>query len=239
MEYIFDSLGKAVVLIIELDRQLMLICWTSLWVAILSTSLAAIFGIPSALIIATNRFRAKVALITVLNTLMALPTVVVGLLVYSFLCRRGLLGSFGLLYTPYAMVIGQFILATPIIMALTISVLNEADPRVEKTALTLGANRSQYLFTLLAEMRYAVFAAVIAGFGRVFAEVGISMMLGGNIKNYTRNITTAIAFETSKGEFALGLSLGLILLFFAFAINIIFQMFTRKKYAFYADRVRM
>ncbi len=229
MEYIFDALKKAFILIGSLDSELLRISWTSLWVTGTSVTLAALFSLPLAFIIATNQFKGKSALVTILNTLMALPTVVVGLLVYSFLCRRGLLGNLALLYTPYAMIIGQFILAGPIITALTISALEGADEGIEKTALTLGATKLQSLISLSGEARTAISAAVIAGFGRVFAEVGVSMMLGGNIRNYTRNITTAIAFETAKGEFSLALALGLILLLFAFTINLLLQWQTQRR----------
>lgn len=227
MEYIFESLIEAVSLLFHLDRGFMRIAWTSVWVSGISVILATLLSLPLACIIATNQFRGKKTLVTILNTLMSLPTVVVGLLVYSFLCRRGPLGNLSLLYTPYAMIIGQFILVSPIITALTISSIEGADKRIEKTALTLGATKVQSLFVLTAEMKMGILAAVIAGFARVFAEVGISMMLGGNIKNYTRNITTAIAFETTRGEFSLGLALGIILLLCAFLINIMFQLLIR------------
>ncbi|MBU3955760.1 ABC transporter permease, partial [bacterium] len=161
-------------------------------------------------------------------TLMALPTVIVGLLVYSFVCRQGLLGSFELLYTPYAMIIGQVVLASPIITALTLAALENADDRIRKTAVTLGAGEFRSLLALASEMRGMIAAAVIAGFGRIFAEVGVSMMLGGNIRNYTRNITTAIAFETSRGEFSLAFALGIILLAIAFTVNIVLQVIKRK-----------
>jgi len=224
MLYILESIKKAFLLIAGFDKELLKISWTSIWIAGSSTILTIIVNLPLACIISTRNFSGKRVLIIVLNTLMSLPTVVVGLLVYSFLCRRGPLGHFGLLYTPLAMIIGQFILASPIVLALIVSALEGADKRIEKTALALGATRIQSFFTLIGELRVAVFAAIIAGFGRVFAEVGVSMMLGGNIKNYTRNITTAIAFETAKGEFSLGLALGMILLFFALVINLIFQI---------------
>ncbi|NOX96938.1 MAG: ABC transporter permease subunit [Nitrospirae bacterium] len=223
MEYIFDSLKKAFVLIGTLDNELLRISWTSIWITGTSVTLATLFSLPAAVIIATKRFKGKGALVTTLNTLMALPTVVVGLLVYAFLYRRGLLGNFSLLYTPYAMIIGQVILASPIITALTVSALEGADERIEGTALTLGATKFQALMSLSGEVRPAITAAVIAGFGRIFAEVGVSMMLGGNIRNYTRNITTAIAFETARGQFSLALALGMILLLFAFTVNILLQ----------------
>jgi tungstate transport system permease protein len=126
------------------------------------------------------------------------------------------------------MVIGQWILAFPIIAALTVAAVRNIDPRVRLTALSLGANSRQSVFIFLREARFGIVAAVIAGFGRVFAEVGVSMMLGGNIKTYTRNITTAIALETSKGEFALGIALGLVLLAVALAVNVLFAVFRNR-----------
>jgi len=227
MDFLLDSLKKAFILIGTLDRELLGISWRSIWIASASTSLATLVGLPLAFVIATKKFKGRRMLVTILNTLMSLPTVVVGLLVYSFICRRGLLGDFELLYTPYAMIIGQFILASPIITALGFSALQGADERIERTARTLGASRMQALLAVAGEMRPGMLAAVIAGFGRVFAEVGVSMMLGGNIRNYTRNITTAIAFETSRGDFSLAFALGIILLLFALVINLLFQLLAR------------
>lgn len=223
MDYIFEGLRKALGLIIGMDRGFLLICWTSVWVSVASVALAGILALPAAFFIAMNEFRGKKVLTILLSTLMAFPTVVVGLLVYSFLCRRGLLGRLELLYTPYAMIIGQCILASPIICSLTVTSLTGADERIGKTAVTLGATGLQSIMMLASELRMTILAAMIAGFGRVFSEVGVSMMLGGNIKNYTRNITTAIAFETTKGEFSLGLALGMVLLAVAFIINLFFK----------------
>ncbi len=154
---------------------------------------------------------------------MALPTVVVGLLVYSLTSRQGPLGPLELLFTPKAMIIGQFILAAPIIVALTISATQAIDPRVKITAMTLGAGPLRTAVTVLSEARFALMAAVVAGFGRVIAEVGCALMVGGNIRGYTRTMTTAIALETAKGEFAFGLALGFILLAVAFFVNILFH----------------
>jgi len=167
--------------------------------------------------------------IALVNTLLALPTVVVGLIVYSLISRRGPLGVFGLLYTPSAMIIGQFILATPIVIALTHSAVQGIDRRVRNTALTLGATEIQSAWTVIKEARYAVLAAVITGFGRVIAEVGAAMMLGGNIKGSTRVMTTAIALETAKGEFGFSIALGIILLLIAFSINILLHYFQSKR----------
>ena len=202
-----------------LNREMLVIILVSLKVCTVSTLFAALWGIPLGFGVATRNFWGKQAVITMLNTLMAMPTVVVGLLVYAAISRRGPLGSLGLLYTPWAMVIGQTILIIPIIAALSLSAIQSVDVRVQKTALTLGASRWQTALVICSEGKYALFAAIITGFGRVFAEVGISMMIGGNIRGYTRNITTAIALETSKGEFSLGLALGIVLLTVAFTIN--------------------
>jgi tungstate transport system permease protein len=131
----------------------------------------------------------------------------------------------GLLYTQTAMVIGQFVLVFPIVTGLTVSSVNGLDKRIRRTALSLGADSTQSFYTFLREARYGLLVALAAGFGRVFAEVGVSMMLGGNIRGYTRTITTAIALETSKGEFALGMALGIVLLMVALGINILVSCF--------------
>jgi tungstate transport system permease protein len=156
-----------------------------------------------------------------LNSLMAMPTVVIGLLVYGFLSRQGPLGSLGLLFTPRAIVIGLTILATPVIGNYAVSAIQAADERILPTALTLGASNLQSLFQLAREVRFGLMAAIIAGFGRVVSEVGVAMMLGGNIRMYTRTMTTAIALETSKGDFAIGLALGLILIVVALSVNLV------------------
>lgn len=228
MDYILEGIKNAFKMIGTLDREMLAIVFVSLKVSTLSIVLAALVGVPLGFYVAEKDFWGKRGVITLLNTLMALPTVVIGLLGYSFLSRRGPLGALALLYTPTAMVIGLLILALPIVAALSLSALQGIDVRVKKTAWTLGATSFQTALTILNEGRFAIFAAIIAAFGRVFSEVGISMMLGGNIKGYTRNITTAIALETGKGEFALGLALGIILLLVAFFVNIIFHYFQKK-----------
>jgi tungstate transport system permease protein len=198
MGYIFDGIGKAFQLILSLDREIISIALVSIKVSFVSITLAALVGVPFGFYVAIKEFCGKRIVVTVLNTLMALPTVVVGLTVYSLISRRGPFGSLGLLYTPLAMVIGQFILATPIVAALSLTATQSVDKRVMKTALALGATGLQSMLVVFKEVQFAVLTAVIAGFGRIFAEVGVSMMLGGNIRGVTRNITTAIAFETGK-----------------------------------------
>jgi tungstate transport system permease protein len=229
MHYLLEAFVNALRMIVELDREFISIIIVSLRVSTISTVLATIAGVPAGFFTATGEFRGKRSIVVILNTLLALPTVVVGLFVYSLISRRGPFGDMGLLYTQTAMVIGQFILAFPIVTALTISAIQGMDPRIRKTALTLGASQLQTAVVLIAERRFAVFSAAIAGFGRIFAEVGVSMMLGGNIRGYTRNITTAIAFETGKGEFALGLALGIILLAIALAINLFVTYFQKRE----------
>ena len=223
MNYLFEGLLTALKLILTFDHEVMNCTWVSLKISSVAILFASLVGVPLGFFIGANNFKGKKALITLFNTMMALPTVVVGLLVFSFISRQGPLGVLGLLFTPTAMIIGQFILATPIITALSISAIQGIDPRIRMTLITLGARSYQIVFALMLEARFAIMAAVIAGFGRIIGEVGSAMMLGGNIKGFTRSITTAIALETSKGEFSLGLSLGIILLTVALSINIMLR----------------
>lgn len=233
MTYILDGFKQALYLILSLDREVFNAVLISLRVSCTAIVLATIIGLPLGFCVAIKEFKAKRFIITVLNTLMALPTVVVGLTVYSFISRRGPLGSLNLLYTPNAMVIGQFILATPIIAALTISAIQSIDERVEATALTLGASRKQAALIVLKEAQVGLLAAVIAGFGRIIGEVGAAMILGGNIRRVTRTISTAIALQTSMGEFERGIALGIVLmtihlLIVALMINTLFPYFQRR-----------
>lgn len=229
MEYLWGGIKGAVLLIISWDAEIFRTVLLSLRISLASTLIASLIGIPMGFLISTHEFPLKRPIITIFNTLLSLPTVVVGLFLYSLLSRKGPFGPLGLLFTPTAMVIGQFILATPIIVALTITAIQAMDPRAKITAMTLGAGSFRTALTVLSEARFALTAAVIAGFGRVIAEVGTAMMVGGNIKGYTRTMTTAIALETAKGEFAFGLALGCILLFVAFSINILFHYFQAKR----------
>ncbi len=222
MDYLGDGLAGAVRIIVSGDADFLSIVSVSLLVSLTSTCLATLTGVPLGIAVAQHRFKGRGFILMILNTLMSLPTVVVGLMLYSFLSRRGPLGEMGLLYTRSAIVIGQWVLAFPIIAGLTAAAVKGLDSRIRQTALSLGADAHQASWVFLREARYGVFAAVVAGFGRVFAEVGVSMMLGGNIRAYTRTITTAIALETSKGEFAMGIALGLVLLAVALVVNIVF-----------------
>ena len=229
MDFIIEGIQKAFQLIFSLDREIFNIVLLSLRVSLTAIILASLVGIPLGFLMAVKDYWGKRLIVALVNTLLALPTVVVGLIVYSLISRRGPLGVFGLLYTPSAMIIGQFILATPIVIALTHSAVQGIDRRVRNTALTLGASEIQSAWTVIKEARYAVLAAVITGFGRVIAEVGAAMLLGGNVKGSTRVMTTAIALETAKGEFGFSIALGIILLLIAFSINILLHYFQSKR----------
>ena len=210
----------AIALILAGNKEVISAVVTSLDVAIWSVLFASIVGIPVGIGVALGEFPMKSVVRVLLNSFMAMPTVVIGLVVYGFLSRQGPLGSLGLLFTPRAIIIGQAILATPVISNYTLSAIQGADQGILPTARTLGASRLQSLFQLAREVRFGLVAAIIAGFGRVISEVGVAMMLGGNIRLYTRTMTTAIALETGKGDFAYGLALGVILMTVSLAVNI-------------------
>ncbi len=228
MDILIDSFLSALLLVFSLDREMLLIVGVSLQVSCSSTLLASVIGIPAGFVIASGRFTGKRMVITLLNTLLALPTVVIGLFVYAFISRRGIFGPLDLLYSQKAMIIGQIILIIPLVTALTIAAISRIDKRYRKTAMTLGANRLQTAGVILYEARFGITAAVIAAFGRVISEVGISMMLGGNIKGFTRTMTTAMALEYDKGSFSLAVALGLVLMTLSFAMNILFHFFQGK-----------
>jgi tungstate transport system permease protein len=223
MDFLIDSLLSALLLICSVDPELLVIIQVSLKVSGTSTIIASVVGVPAGFIIAFQNFRGKRLLITILNTLLALPTVVIGLFVYAFLSRRGIFGAFDLLYTQKAMIIGQVILIVPIVTTFTISAISGIDDRYRKTALTLGANVFQTALVIIREARFGIVAAIILAFGRVIAEVGISMMLGGNAKGFTRTMTTAMALEYDKGEFVLSVALGIVLLLVSFGVNVCFN----------------
>ncbi len=219
MEYLLQALDSALRLVIGLDREVYYIVWTSIAISVVAVLMATVLSVPLGIITAVNEFIGKRLLQQTLNTLMAVPTVVVGLLLYGLLSRRGLLGEFGLLYTPSAIIIGQCLLIVPIIWNLTINAVTAIDSRLPQTCRALGATKTQQMLLFFREARFGIMAAVVMGFGRALGEVGIAMMLGGNIDGFTRTMTTAIALETSKGEFELALALGILLLGAAFIVN--------------------
>ena len=223
MDLLIDSFLSAILLVVSLDPEMVAIVGVSLKVSCASTVLAAAIGIPLGFGVSFSEFGGKRLLITVLNTLLALPTVVIGLFVYAFVSRRGILGPLDLLYSQPAIIIGQVILIVPVVTVFTISAISRIDRRYRRTALTLGANRRQSAWIVFREARFGIVAAAIAAFGRVIAEVGISMMLGGNIKGFTRTMTTAMALEYDKGAFTLAVALGLVLLGLSFGMNLLFH----------------
>ena len=225
MDLLVNSLLSAVQLVFAFDPELLTIVAVSLKVSCIATLIAAVVGVPLGFFIAFADIPAKRAIITILNTLLALPTVVIGLFVYAFISRRGVFGSFDLLYTQGAMIIGQVILIVPVVTVLTIAAISRVDDRYRKTALTLGANTLQTAVVIFREARFGIGAAVIAAFGRVISEIGIAMMLGGNIKGFTRTMTTAMALEYDKGSFALAVALGLVLMSISFGMNVLFHLF--------------
>ena len=217
---IWDGLSQAIELLVSLDPEVMRIAGRSLSIAGTSCLLASLICLPLASLIHFNQFRGKRALISTIQTLFAMPTVLVGLFVLVLLSRAGPLGFFRILFTPYAMVIGQILLISPLLLGFTISALGGVSREIVDTATSLGASRFQTVWLVLKEARYAVLAAVIMGFARAISEVGCAQIVGGNIKGATRVMTTAIALEASKGDIALGMALGIILLFLALIINI-------------------
>lgn len=220
MDFLLESFAAAVGLISSLDPDLLHVVWTSLRVSILALALAGLFGVPAGLFIAMNRFPGRKAVLLGLNTLMALPTVVVGLFFYALLSRRGPLGALELLFTPNGITLGLFVLALPLVAHLTVAAVEDSDPRLVRTCRVLGANTLQTAWMVLREERFAVASGLVVAFGRVISEVGIAMMLGGNIKGLTRTMTTAIALETSRGELVMGLALGVVLLMVALGVNV-------------------
>jgi tungstate transport system permease protein len=227
VNYFTHSLSTALSLIFQFNPDIWLIVWISLKISVAAVVLSSLIAIPLGTLIALNQFIGKQFLQQILNTLMAIPTVVVGLLLYGLLSRQGALGNLGLLYSQWAIVIGECCLITPVILNLTITAIQSADKRLVPTLLSLGANRWQLMLMVLSETRFAVMAALVVGFGRAIGELGIAMMLGGNIDHHTRTMTTAIALETSKGEFESGLALGILLLALAFIVNMGLQALQR------------
>ncbi|HFD32261.1 MAG TPA: ABC transporter permease subunit [Gammaproteobacteria bacterium] len=219
MDYFKSSLNAALEMLIHGDGQVYFIVWTSLKISLAAVGLASVLAVPCGVAFGMAEFPGKRLLRQLLGTLMALPTVVVGLLLYGLLSRRGPLGDWGILYTPTAVIIGECVLIMPLMIHLVSTAAMENDPRLFLTLKSLGANTWQYFVRVVSETRAGIIGALVAGFGRAVGEVGIAMMLGGNIQGLTRTMTTAIALETSKGEFELGLALGILLLAVAFTVN--------------------
>ncbi len=221
MDLIISGLGKAFRLLLSLDQEVLAITWLSLKVSGLATVISLLLGISFGTTVALTTFPGRNLVVSLINTGMALPPVVVGLFVTIFLWRNGPLGFMGLLYTPAAMIIAQIVIATPIVTGISLAAMQSLPEKLRLQILALGATRLQMLWLLMREARLPLLAAVMAGFGGVISEVGASIMVGGNIKGYSRVLTTATVMETSRGNFEMAMALGIILLFFIFLINAI------------------
>ena len=227
MDYLWQGLIQAFALLISGDPETYSAIWVTLRVSSLSIAATLFLGIPAGFALGRFNFPGKGLARLVVDTLLSFPTVVIGLLVYMLVSHRGPLGELELLFSLPGIAVGQTILGLPIVVALTASAVENADPRMEETLLTLGASRRQQLWATVRELRFSLLAAAITAYGRIISEVGISMMIGGNIKGSTRTITTAIALETNKGRFGLGLALGLVLLAMVFLINLVLHFLKR------------
>jgi tungstate transport system permease protein len=228
MDSILEGFRKAFLLILHLDPELLKIIFLSIQVSGAALLIATTLGLTVGAVIGLRKFPGRGLIISLLNSFMGLPPVVVGLFVYLILSRSGPLGFMSLLYSPTAMIIAQTILAFPIVAALSHSSIIKVDPLMKQASLTLGATHFQVSVTVMNEARYGIMAAVIAALGRVMAEVGAILIVGGNIAGYTRVMTTTIALETDKGEFELAIALGIILLVISFLINIALYLIQKK-----------
>jgi len=217
---LWQGLVKAVELIISFDLEVIEIAGRSLRISATSSTIAALICLPLGSLIHFHRFPGKRLLVNIVQTLFSIPTVAIGLFVFVLFSRAGPLGGLNLMFTPIVMILGQAILVTPVILGLTISALSGVDKTIAETAISLGASGFQTAVITLREARFAVLAALIMGFGRAISEVGLALMVGGNIRGFTRTLTTAISLETSKGDLELSIALGIILISIALVINI-------------------
>jgi tungstate transport system permease protein len=229
MNFIFEGFFEACNLLVSGNPETYSAIFATVKVSSGSMVCSLLLGIPLGFCLGYFDFSGKRSLRTIVDTLMALPTVFIGLLVYAFITRRGPLGNFGLLFTLPGIGIGQTILALPIVIGLSATAVESMDQKLRITIMSMGADRTQLFLTSLWECRHGILAGAIAAYGRVMTEVGISMMVGGNIKWHTRTITTAIALETNKGQFGMGVALGLVLLAIAFCVNLSVS-FLRRRY---------
>ena len=226
MNEIFDGVSQAIHLIVTLNPEVFEIAGLSLYISLTATILAALISIPIAGLIHFREFRGKRTLIIVIQTLYSVPTVVVGLVIYLMISRSGPLGFFGLLFTPEGMILGQTVLIIPIMMGLVVSALGGVGNDIRDMLVSLGATEFQSILVIIKEARFAILSAVVLGFGRAISEVGVAMMIGGNIRGSTRVLTTSIALETGMGNFGFSIALGIILLGIALIIVVILNIIT-------------
>ena len=229
MDIIADGLVKAFHLLFNLDREVFSITLLSLYVSGVAVFISLVIGVSFGTLVALTEFPGRNILVSLINAGMGLPPVVVGLFVTVFFWRNGPLGFMQLLYTPTAMIIAQAIIATPIVTGITLAAMQNLPKKLRLQILALGATRLQMLWILMREARLPLLAAVMAGFGGVISEVGASIMVGGNIKGYSRVLTTATVMETGKGNFDTAIALSIILLLFVFIINAILTLIQQKE----------
>ncbi len=228
MDFLWNGLLQAFYLLFSGHAETYSAIWTTLKVSSLSIAASLLLGIPIGFLLGQHEFTGRKLLRLLMDTLLSFPTVVIGLLVYGFLSRQGPLGELGMLFSLPGIAVGQTLLGLPIVIALSASAVENLDRRLRPTLLTLGANERQILLTTVCEARFSLMAAAVTAYGRIVSEVGISMMVGGNIKWYTRTITTAIALETNKGKFGMGIALGIVLLLIAFTVNLVLALLRKR-----------
>lgn len=221
MNEIIQAILQAIELILELDPQLIRITKLSLYISLTSTLLASFIAIPAGGIIYYYEFAGKRTLINLIQTLYSIPTVLVGLFLFLLISKQGPFGFLNLLFTPNGMIIGQTLLILPILIGFTITALVGVSVQIKELAISLGASGYQTIITIIKEARYGIMSAIILGFGRAISEVGVSILIGGNIRGFTRTFTTAISLETSRGNLVLSIALGFILLSLALMINLL------------------
>ena len=224
MDLIFQGIVRAIQLLLAGDPEVVRVTLLSLQVSLTATALSLAVGMPLGAILALSRFPGRNFVVSLVNTGMGMPPVVVGLIVAIMLWRSGPFGFLRAMYTPAAMVIAQFIIAAPIVIGITLAAIQQINPKLRLQILALGANRLQYFWLLVREARLPLLAATMAGFGAVISEVGASMMVGGNIMGHTRVLTTATVMETSKGEFAVAIALSVILMLMVYLVNLALTM---------------
>lgn len=220
MDLIVEGVRRAAVLLLRGDPEVWRVIWLSLYVSGTATLLSLLVGVPLATALALTRFSGRRLLLALVNTGMGLPPVVAGLLITMLLWRSGPLGALGLLYTPAAIVVAQFLIAMPIVTGLSTAALQHLDPKLRLQLLALGASRAQMVWLLVREAQLPLLAAIMAGFGAVISEVGAAIMVGGNIQGQTRVLTTATVLETSKGNFEVAIALSAILLLLVYTVNL-------------------
>lgn len=229
MQLLRDGFLEAVQLLLQRDPLVMNAAWRSLWISAAAVLFAAVLGVAAGTILARQKFPGRSLIVLLFRAGMGTPTVLIGLLCFALLSRRGPLGGLELLYTPWAIVFGEFCLALPILTTLTHGAISDLDPRIAETARTLGAGTLRRCRTYLSEARLGILLAVLTAFGRCFTELGIAMMVGGNIKYRTRTLATATALETARGEFSRGVAMSLILLLMACVVALAIAWLARSE----------